>query len=179
LPITHKIKKIECNFALIQQYITDDNRRNRQNHPFKERIFKPPIRRPGRNEWHSNQNHSPNRVRNWQSIHGNVGKTRNRARHGAYTANQEAELMARVGVYNNDGLAGHLEKRGPTDYHFVYEDSYLANSSFPAISLTLPKTQQAINSGITVCKQGTIPATLKKATFDVAFLHFINSFALN
>jgi hypothetical protein len=94
LPITYKIKKIDCNFALIQQYITDDN-------------------------------------------------------------------------------------RGPADYHFVYEDSYLANSSFSAISLTLPKTQQAMNSGITACKQSTIPATLKKATLNVAFLHLINSFAFN
>jgi len=54
--------------------------------------------------------------------------------------------MAKAGIYNNGVLAGHLEKRGPADYHFLYEDSYWADSSFPAISLTLPKTQQAYQS---------------------------------
>lgn len=54
--------------------------------------------------------------------------------------------MPKAGIYNNGVLAGHLEKRGPEDYHFVYEDNYWANTSFPAISLTLPKTQQAYQS---------------------------------
>jgi len=40
-------------------------------------------------------------------------------------------------------LAGFLEKRGAADYHFIYDDAYWANISLPAISLTLPKTQQA------------------------------------
>jgi len=54
--------------------------------------------------------------------------------------------MAKAGIYNNDVLAGYLEKRGPADYHFIYEDSYWANPFFPSISLTLPKTQQAYQS---------------------------------
>jgi HipA-like protein len=54
--------------------------------------------------------------------------------------------MAKAEIYNNGVLAGYLEKKGSADYHFVYEDSYWANSSSPSISLTLPKTQQAYQS---------------------------------
>jgi HipA-like protein len=54
--------------------------------------------------------------------------------------------MAKAGVYNNDELAGYLEKRGVTDYHFEYEPSYWAHQSQPAVSLTLPKTQRTYDS---------------------------------
>src|SRR5438128_716524 len=54
--------------------------------------------------------------------------------------------MAKAEVYNNGILAGYLEKKGPTDYLFTYENSYWANPSLPAISLTLLKTQQTYHS---------------------------------
>ena len=47
--------------------------------------------------------------------------------------------MAKAGVYNNGVLAGFLEKKAPDDYRFTYADSYLANPTLPAISLTLPR----------------------------------------
>lgn len=56
--------------------------------------------------------------------------------------------MAKAIVYNNNILAGYLEKRSPDDYRFTYEDLYYANSTLPAISLTLPKTQQEHQSTV-------------------------------
>jgi HipA-like protein len=49
--------------------------------------------------------------------------------------------MARAGVYNNGVLAGYLQKLGADEYQFTYLETYLANASFPSISLTLPKTK--------------------------------------
>jgi serine/threonine-protein kinase HipA len=54
--------------------------------------------------------------------------------------------MARAEIYNNGILAGHLEKKGPTEYHFTYTIAYYENPSFPPISLTLPKTRQSYQS---------------------------------
>jgi serine/threonine-protein kinase HipA len=54
--------------------------------------------------------------------------------------------MAKAEVYNNGVLAGYLEKRGPEDYLFIYENNYWSDASRPSISLTLPKTQQAWRS---------------------------------
>jgi serine/threonine-protein kinase HipA len=54
--------------------------------------------------------------------------------------------MAKAGIYNNGILAGYLEKRGPEDYLFTYEDNYWSDTSLPFISLTLPKTQQTWQS---------------------------------
>ncbi len=51
--------------------------------------------------------------------------------------------MAKAAVYNNSVLAGYLEKRGPEDYLFIYENNYWSDAALPPISLTLPKTQQA------------------------------------
>jgi len=56
--------------------------------------------------------------------------------------------MAKAGVYNNDELAGYLEKRGPADYHFEYEPGYWANPFRPSISVTLPKTHRTYDSSI-------------------------------
>ena len=50
--------------------------------------------------------------------------------------------MAKAKVYNNNVLAGYLEKAAPGDYRFTYEGSYLADPAHPSISLTLPKTHQ-------------------------------------
>jgi serine/threonine-protein kinase HipA len=56
--------------------------------------------------------------------------------------------MAKAEIYNNGVFAGWLEKKGPGDYHFTYEDGYWTDRSLPSISLTLPKTQQAYQSQI-------------------------------
>jgi serine/threonine-protein kinase HipA len=54
--------------------------------------------------------------------------------------------MAKAEIYNNGVLAGYLEKRGPEDYLFMYENNYWFDVSLPSISLTLPKTQQTWRS---------------------------------
>ncbi|HEX9509218.1 MAG TPA: HipA N-terminal domain-containing protein [Puia sp.] len=54
--------------------------------------------------------------------------------------------MAKAAIYNNDTLAGYLEKRAPDDYRFVYDDSYRINPAFSSISLTLPKTRPSYQS---------------------------------
>ena len=46
----------------------------------------------------------------------------------------------------NDRLTGILTEVSPTEYVFRYDDSYFADSKMPAISLTLPKTQQEYRS---------------------------------
>jgi serine/threonine-protein kinase HipA len=56
--------------------------------------------------------------------------------------------MAKAGVYNNGELAGYLEKRGPSDYHFEYVPDYWADPLRPSISLTLPKTQRRYDSPV-------------------------------
>jgi HipA-like protein len=50
--------------------------------------------------------------------------------------------MAKALIYNNDALAGTLEKRGPNDYRFSYDEAYLSNPALPSISLTLPKSKE-------------------------------------
>jgi len=50
--------------------------------------------------------------------------------------------MAVAGVYYNGILAGRLEKRDARDYRFTYDESYLASSELPSISLTLPKNKR-------------------------------------
>lgn len=54
--------------------------------------------------------------------------------------------MAKAEIYNNDILAGHLEKNAPDDYRFVYTPEYYANDSLPPISLTLSKKRQSHQS---------------------------------
>ena len=49
-------------------------------------------------------------------------------------------------VYRNKVLAGTLKEVSPREYVFRYEDAYFADSSLPAISLTLPKRQQEYRS---------------------------------
>ncbi len=45
-------------------------------------------------------------------------------------------------VYHNGRLAGSLLQNSPVSYEFRYDDAWFLNDSLPAISLTLPKTQQ-------------------------------------
>mgnify|MGYP000640659603 CR=1 FL=1 len=47
-------------------------------------------------------------------------------------------------VYMNGIPAGVLTEVSPTEYLFRYEDAYYADAAMPAVSLTLPKTQQEI-----------------------------------
>lgn len=49
-------------------------------------------------------------------------------------------------VYNNGILAGTLEKTNDQGYIFRYDQRYFTDQEAPAISLTLPKTQQEYRS---------------------------------
>ena len=49
-------------------------------------------------------------------------------------------------VYNNDVVAGTIEKEGDGGYVFRYENEYFNNDAYPPISLTLPKVQQEYRS---------------------------------
>lgn len=46
----------------------------------------------------------------------------------------------------NDRLAGILTEVSPAEYVFRYDNSYFTDNKMPAISLTLPKTQQEYRS---------------------------------
>ncbi|MFO7843543.1 MAG: HipA N-terminal domain-containing protein [Bacteroidales bacterium] len=54
--------------------------------------------------------------------------------------------MRKVKVYRNKDLAGELIQENKNSYIFKYNDSYFSNDSLPAISLTLPKSQQVYTS---------------------------------
>ncbi|SEV90675.1 serine/threonine-protein kinase HipA [Chitinophaga sp. YR573] len=56
--------------------------------------------------------------------------------------------MQKGEVYSNGVLAGYLEKRAPDDYYFIYDDNYLADTSLPAVSLTLPKSNNQYRSNV-------------------------------
>jgi HipA-like protein len=56
--------------------------------------------------------------------------------------------MAKAMVYNNDILAGILEKRSPNDYRFSYDPTYLSDPDLPPISLTLPKSEKEHKSQV-------------------------------
>lgn len=49
-------------------------------------------------------------------------------------------------VYNNEQLAGSIEKDENGHYLFQYDDAYFNNKQNPPISLTLPKTQKEYRS---------------------------------
>ncbi|HEU0228570.1 MAG TPA: HipA N-terminal domain-containing protein [Arachidicoccus soli] len=49
-------------------------------------------------------------------------------------------------VYNNNELAGYLEKDSDGHYIFRYDDGYFANDMKPPISLSLPKNRQEYHS---------------------------------
>lgn len=49
-------------------------------------------------------------------------------------------------VYNNDSLAGLLEKTEQGEYVFTYNQHYLNDNEKSAISLTLPKKKEAYRS---------------------------------
>lgn len=49
-------------------------------------------------------------------------------------------------VYWNKKLAGTLTEVSPEEYVFCYDDAYFADPSFPAVSLTLPKSLKEYKS---------------------------------
>lgn len=55
--------------------------------------------------------------------------------------------MRQVEVYRNNELAGMLTEQDNRQYSFRYEARYFADPEKPAISLTLPKTQQEYTTG--------------------------------
>jgi len=55
--------------------------------------------------------------------------------------------MRKAEVYRNGQRAGVLIQQDTKSYEFRYEDEWLANDNLPAISLTLPKTQQSYQAG--------------------------------
>ena len=54
--------------------------------------------------------------------------------------------MRKLAVYRNNILAGTLTEQNRASFVFRYDDSYFNNPQMPAISLTMPKTQQEYNS---------------------------------
>lgn len=49
-------------------------------------------------------------------------------------------------VYRNGELVGYLTEHDRKNYTFVYEDTWYADTTKPAVSLTLPKTQREYKS---------------------------------
>jgi serine/threonine-protein kinase HipA len=54
--------------------------------------------------------------------------------------------MRQLEVYRNGKLAGVLTEENRQNYFFRYSDNYFNDSSEPAISLTMPKSQQEYHS---------------------------------
>src|SRR5664279_6264756 len=54
--------------------------------------------------------------------------------------------MRTLNVYRNGILAGVLSEENRKSYVFRYDYAYFSNNTQPAISLTLPKTQQEYRS---------------------------------
>lgn len=54
--------------------------------------------------------------------------------------------MRSVEIYRNQELAGILTEENTKSYTFRYPEPYYADPAKPAISLTLPKTQQEYHS---------------------------------
>lgn len=54
--------------------------------------------------------------------------------------------MRRAEVFYNGIAAGELTEVSPEEYVFRYSDAYFADPKMPAVSLTLPKTQQEYRS---------------------------------
>ncbi len=53
--------------------------------------------------------------------------------------------MRKAEIFDNGILAGILIEEGPNSYAFRYDDAYFTDPGKPAISLTLPKSQQEYN----------------------------------
>ena len=56
--------------------------------------------------------------------------------------------MRRLAIYRNKEYAGTLTEASRVEYVFRYDDAYYADSVKPAVSLTLPKSQQEYRSSV-------------------------------
>jgi len=56
--------------------------------------------------------------------------------------------VAKASIYYNNILAGTLEKVGGDVYKFTYNKEYLPNPAMPAVSLTLPKSNESYEQKI-------------------------------
>jgi serine/threonine-protein kinase HipA len=56
--------------------------------------------------------------------------------------------MRNAAVYRNEELVGTLIEEGRSSYIFRYDDRWFADAKKPAVSLTLPKSQQEFRSEI-------------------------------
>ena len=56
--------------------------------------------------------------------------------------------MRKAAVYRNEELLGTLTEESRSSYIFRYDDGWFANANKPAVSLTLPKSQQEYRSEI-------------------------------
>lgn len=54
--------------------------------------------------------------------------------------------MRKLGVFRNREYAGTLTEESRKKYVFRYDDAYYADTTKPAVSLTLPKSQQEYRS---------------------------------
>ena len=54
--------------------------------------------------------------------------------------------MRKATVYRNGELVGMLTEASRSSYVFCYDDSWFADAKKPAVSLTLPKSQQEYRS---------------------------------
>lgn len=54
--------------------------------------------------------------------------------------------MRITGVYRNEEFAGTLTEENRNSYIFEYDENYYSDSSKPAVSLTLPKTNRIYKS---------------------------------
>ncbi len=54
--------------------------------------------------------------------------------------------MRQAKVFRNGELVGYLTEEGRRSYQFTYDDAWYADSTKPAVSLTLPKTQKKYTS---------------------------------
>lgn len=54
--------------------------------------------------------------------------------------------MRKVNVYYGDDYAGHLVELSKGSYEFTYDDAFMADSSTPAVSVNLPKSQKTYHA---------------------------------
>lgn len=54
--------------------------------------------------------------------------------------------MRQAKVFRNGELVGYLTEDNRRSYTFTYDDAWFADTTKPAVSLTLPKTQKTYNS---------------------------------
>ncbi len=56
--------------------------------------------------------------------------------------------MRKLAIYRNKEYAGILTEKSRDEYVFRYADAYFTDTTKPAISLTLPKSQQEYNAAV-------------------------------